>query len=286
MDSRLALIFVVLAGTAMWPVNRWAMRTGARPAALGIAISTIGLPLSLLLAYIMHSPIFVPSALILGSIGAIAFAVGFVLIIFHCLKIGPAGLTVTVNNMGLMWPVITGMLWFSKSPPPVSQWVGLALTLVSLVLVGFLQRDPGAKTTINPKWVTWVFAGWVLSGISMNSQFLNSRYAPHAPFAYLTALYGISLLLFVIILLVKRQLRLTRTEWLAGACVGFLITLSLPATLWALLRLSAAIVYPITVAGPILLMLIISHFAMKERLGYLGWAAGLLGVGGVVLLCR
>ena len=34
------------------------------------------------------------------------------LVILHCLKIGPASLTVTANNLALLWPVAIGMIWF------------------------------------------------------------------------------------------------------------------------------------------------------------------------------
>ena len=42
-------------------------------------------------------------------------------------------------------------------------------------------------------------------------------------------------------------------------------------------RLPAEVVFPICVAGPVLLMLLVSHFLLKERLRPLGWSACGLG---------
>jgi drug/metabolite transporter (DMT)-like permease len=77
---------------------------------------------------------------------------------------------------------------------------------------------------------------------------------------------------------------LGREELIAGGVTGLMMTGLLPLTIVLLTRMSAAVVYPVTVAGPAVLMLLVGHFVFKERLSALGWMASLLGVIGIVLL--
>jgi hypothetical protein len=46
-----------------------------------------------------------------GALLAVAYSIGFWVLIMQCLKIGPAGPTVTVNNMAMVCGVLYGVLW-------------------------------------------------------------------------------------------------------------------------------------------------------------------------------
>jgi drug/metabolite transporter (DMT)-like permease len=75
-------------------------------------------------------------------------------------------------------------------------------------------------------------------------------------------------------------------EFLAGLGVGAINVLSITLTILLLgpLHVSPAIVMPVTVAGPVIIMLLIGHFVLKERLNPLGWTASALGVAGIICL--
>jgi drug/metabolite transporter (DMT)-like permease len=130
----------------------------------------------------------------------------------------------------------------------------------------------------------WAVIGWVFSGISMGSQFLSSRYAPQAPFAFPLFMSLVALAILSAVSLVKRNGRFRREEVIAGGLTGLMMIFGIPATLILLTRMSAAIVFPVTVAGPAVLMLLVGHFIFKEHLSRTGWIASLLGVSGIVLL--
>jgi drug/metabolite transporter (DMT)-like permease len=134
------------------------------------------------------------------------------------------------------------------------------------------------------RWAAWVLAGWVMSGISMSCQFLASQYAPRAPLAFLMAMYVVSGLILLGVLLVQHTGRPRWFEILAGVGTGAMITCSLALTLWVLTRMSPVVVYPVTVAGPIVLMMLIGAAAFKERIGWTGWLAAAFGIGGIALL--
>lgn len=79
-------------------------------------------------------------ALLLGAVIGVAYAVGFCMIIFYCLKIGPAGPTVT----------------------------GILLTILSLILIAG-NKVPSENAAVSAKWFRWAILGRLFSGISMFS---------------------------------------------------------------------------------------------------------------------
>ena len=287
MGDLVLLMLLVLNSTALWPLNRWAMMRQARTEYIGIVLTAVLAAGAALASVLMGKPLMAPPAILFGSLAGIAYAVGFILIIFYCLKIGPSGPTVTINNMGLLWPVVLDLgLFRGGTAVPLLTRIGLAATLLALALMGWGHgRNPGAAP-VSRRWAMWAVIGWVFSGISMSSQFLSSRYAPRAPFAFPLFMSLVALAILAAVALVKRGGRFRREEVVAGGLTGLMMIFGIPATLILLTRMSAAIVFPVTVAGPAVLMLLVGHFILKEHLSRTGWIASLLGVAGIILLSR
>jgi drug/metabolite transporter (DMT)-like permease len=285
MIDLILLSLLVLSSTALWPLNRWAMSRGARTEPIGIVISLVAAPGAMALSLALQKPFLVSAALGLGALAGVAYAVGFILIIFYCLNIGPSGPTVTINNMGLLWPVAISIVFYSggKDIPPLT-WAGMAAAVGALLLMGWSHAEDSGARPMTRHWAKWAIIGWVFSGISMGSQFLSSHYAPEAPFGYTASMFAVSWVILAIVMRVKRGGRLRREELIAGGVTGLMMTGMLPLTIVLLTRMSAAVVYPVTVAGPAVLMLLVGHLVFKERLSALGWVASVLGVIGIVLL--
>lgn len=285
MSDLVWLTIIVLFATAMWPLNRWAMRSGARPEMIGICVSAVATALASLIAWASGQVLLSPAGLLLGGVAGVAYAVGFIMIIFYCLKIGPAGPTVTVNNLGLLGPVVVSLLCFSGSgQSSLIVFIGGGVTILALGLVAWNRSNDQGTTPITARWARWVLVGWAFSVVSMTMQFLSSQYAPAAPYAYVTGSYAVAFIVLGVVALVKRNGALRPEEWLAGIGTGIMVGIFLPVTLLLLTRMAAAIVFPVTVAGPVVLMLLIGHFLLHERLNPAGWAASLLGLCGLILL--
>ena len=282
----LVLAAIVFLCTVMWPLNRWAVRGGSRPESIGVVISIVMAALAAPAAWKAGVLSDALPALLFGGIAGVAYAVGFVLIIFHCLKIGPAGPTVLINNLGMVWPIAISMIRYSHGTcPPAAHWVGLGCVAAALVLTGLNRGAPGSPAAVTRRWSAWVLVGWVFSGISQGCQFLSSQYAPRAAFAFPFALGVVSFLLLLAVCVVRRNGPPRRVEVIAGMGTGAILAAALPMTLWLLAgRMSAAVVYPVTVAGPIVLMLLIGHAVLRERLNATGWTASAAGVAGILLL--
>ena len=285
--SVLLLAMTVILATLLWPVNRWVMKRGAAPEGYGLWTSIMAAVISAAFALAFGQPLNQPAVWAVGAMIGFAFAVGYCLIIMHCLKIGPTGPTAAVNNMGLVWPVVVGLVWPQLQQLSAGVVVGLALVVIALVLFGIGSSagsgDP-AVARISRHWVAWVFLGWLLSGMSMTGQYIGSVVAADSPLALTAAFYAVATLILAPLVLRRGRAWINRVELTGGLVNGVLSAAALVTTLSALRYARVEIVYPVTVATPILLVLVLSSLVYRERLSRTAWAACAAGVAGLVVL--
>lgn len=284
MLSVLLLTATVVLATLLWPVNRWAVNHGGRPEGFGLATALTAAAVSIPLAIALGQSLADPAVWAVGATIGIAFAVGYFMVIMHCLKIGPTGPTAAVNNMGLVWPVVVGLLWPEPRALGVGALGGLALVVLGLGLFGIgSSRTPG-DAGLSRRWVGWVLLGWLLAGISMTAQYVGTVLVPDRPLALTAAFYTVAALVLAGIAIQGRRFPLSRVEVGAGAVNGLISAAAIITTLLALRYARAELVFPVTVAMPILLVLVLSAAVYRERLSRLAWAACLTGGTGLVLL--
>lgn len=277
----------IAAGTLIWPVNRWVARNGGRPQAYGFWASGTVLVLAACGAYVTGQSLRQPLIWQIGALIASTGAIGFYLAIMRCLRIGPVGPTAAMNNMGLVWPVVLGAVWLK--PHPLGGWalLGLALVSASIICFGLHRAGPAGRAKapgVSAQWLPWALLGWTLAGCSMTGQLLGSIRVPASPVALAFVCAAVTIVLVTPFVLRLGATWCRRSEVVAGVASGFLSLTQFLATLTALTRLRAEVVFPFTVAGPLLLVLMIGRFLYHERLDVPAWAACFSGVGGLVAL--
>jgi len=267
---------------AIWPLNRWAVKHNGRTQSIGLMISLTATILALVGALISGESLFSSASLLFGAIMGIAYSVGFCMIIFYCLKIGPAGPTVMLNNLGLLFPVLLSIFLFSNGTSPTLLTIsGIILTILSLVLMSF-NKSSDDNVSLSSKWFKWIILGWLLSGISMSSQFLATHYAPENPYSFAFSAFGVSFLVLAGISLAKKDTRPNRVEVIVGVSTGFVNVISTPILFYLLKNIPAYVIYPVIMASPILVMLLAGHFVYKENLNRFGWLACIFGIIGLI----
>jgi drug/metabolite transporter (DMT)-like permease len=265
-------------------VNRWVVNRGGRPEAFGLATALTAAAISIPLAISLGQSLADPTVWAVGATIGAAFAVGYFMVVMHCLRIGPTGPTAAVNNMGLVWPVVVGLLWPESRALGLGALGGLILVVLGLGLFGIgSSRSPGGAE-LSRRWVGWVLLGWLLAGVSMTAQYVGTVLVPDRPVALAAAFYTVAVLVLAGIAIRGRRFPLSRVEIRAGAVNGLISAAAIITTLLALRYARAEIVFPVTVAMPILLVLILSAVVYRERLSRLAWAACLAGGTGLVLL--
>lgn len=275
----------VILSTLIWPINRWVMRKGSRTDAYGFWISISGSLTAGILGLSLGQSYQGVALFWIGLMIAFAFAVGFCLIINYCLKIGPTGPTVAANNMGLVGPVIVGLLW------PVAKTFSLliicGLILVALALVGFgiaSILSGAGQQSITSRWAVLVFFGWVLAALSMTGQYVGSVLTPRQPLTLVSVFFAFSTLILLPFVLRYRRAWFNKNEFVGGILQGPCQAISIFVSLLALQHMGAQIVFPVTVLGPVMGVLALSAFVYKERLHPITWACCLSGVVGLALL--
>jgi drug/metabolite transporter (DMT)-like permease len=283
------LTTTVVLATLLWPVSRWVVKRGGRPEAFGlstaVAAAALTTPAALWTGQALDSVL----VWCVGATIGIAFAVGYFLVIMHCLRLGPTGPTAAANNMGLVWPVLCGLVWPVPRSVGLTVGVGLALVVAGLILFGLASSATAAAgrpatPQLSRRWLAWVLLGWALAGVSMTAQYVGSVLVPHDSLALTACFYVVTAVVLAGVLLARRQRRPSRSEMAAGAVNGMISAAAVVTTLLTLNRARAEIVFPVTVAMPILLVLVLSAGVYRERLGGLAWAACGAGGAGLVLL--
>lgn len=149
------LIIIVLAGTGIWPLGRWALKDSGEPGVVGFCVS---LTIALLCAGASAAAGDWRSApagvWLAAALMSVAYAVGFWICTMRALQIGPAGPTATVNNLAMAAGVLYGMRVLT--PRRATPWTvaGLAGVCAALLLLGLakpaengVHRAAGSSTT-------------------------------------------------------------------------------------------------------------------------------------------
>lgn len=284
MKVNAALLFVlVIVMTAMWPINKYATQHDARPEALGMMTSCFGLLLSV--AYLLGSggPWSNGRIWILGILGGFAYAVGFFVLITGCLKIGSTGLTTAMNNMGMIGPVVLGILFFGEAKTmTVFGWAGFAAILVCIVLLAI--QSSRKEENISFRWFQMAFGGWLLSCMSLGCQYLSSKEDPNGYLLYSVAYFASAFLILLGITLFRFRSGPARIEILAGIPSGLLASLETPLSMYLVTQFSPVVFYPVSVTLPMILVLLIGRLFLKEHMSWKSWLACAVGILGMVAL--
>jgi len=281
--NTLLLVALVTVMTAMWPINKFATERGARPEALGLVTSFSGLILSV--GYLLAAGAGWGNwkVWLLGLLGGFAYAMGFFVLITACLKIGPTGLTTVMNNMGLIGPVLIGLIFFDEARN-FSLWTGVGFSAILTSLVLIAAKTSGKRRDVSLKWFRMAFGGWLLSCMSLGCQYLSSRVDPNSYLLCSVAYFVSAFLILLALTFFRFRSGPGPIELLAGIPSGLLASLETPLSMYLVARLRAVVLYPISVTLPMLLVLLISKIFFKERLGWTGGLACVLGTAGIVLL--
>ena len=146
------------------------------------------------------------------------------------------------------------------------------------------RPNGGQASVVSSQWARWALAAWMLAGIANAALLLSSQYAPDDPLAFLICGTIEGGVLLGVRAAVRRQGFATGVECAVGGISGLVGGALFPLSLALMTRMSAAVVFPVTAASPMVLMMLIGRLFLGERLTRAGWASGVLGIVGIVIL--
>ena len=259
------------------------MKKGVKMEHLGMMISLSAFLVGVVAALIIHKNLLSFPGSLLGTCNGIAYSVGFCMITCYCLKIGPSGPTAAINNLGVVVPVLLGILLsIHTQPVKLSSVLGILLTGAALVLMAFTSA--GSGLAITSKWKIFVFLAWLFTGMSLSTQYLASAFDPKNSLSFIVSSYLVSFIVLVVVSLYHRDIHVPGTAAACGFMTGsgqvltvillFMVTQSFP----------GYIVFPMMQIAPIIVMMILGHFLYGEKVAKPGWAALLLSVAGITIM--
>jgi drug/metabolite transporter (DMT)-like permease len=149
---------LVLAGTAIWPLGRWALKDDAEPCVVGFWVSLTAAAACGLGTALNGDWRGAPAGVWLAGAGmSVAYAVGFWICIMRALQVGPSGPTVTINNMAMAAGVLYSLIVLTPGRGTAWTWIGLAGVCTALILLGLGKpAENGVHRAMGARWARLV----------------------------------------------------------------------------------------------------------------------------------
>ena len=289
--NTLIIVTGITGATLFWVLNKWAISRGGNPTLYSFWMLLFGTAAAGALALGCGQDLFSPDVWRFGCIIGLCYAACLKLMLF-CMQRGPSGPVVTVNNMGLVWPVTVAFIYPYPKRPSLIIVIGILSILTALILLGSNQKPdqnktthhnpPGKRPALSLGFATFML--WIAAGLSMMFQAIASKRLSDDPMALVCIMSFVAVIAIAPMYLTSNRPRVRRTELVPGIIAAAVQVVTGYCIFVGTDRIGAQIVFPFIIATPIIIMLLIGHFAYKEKLNRLGWAGCLLGTTGLLLL--
>jgi drug/metabolite transporter (DMT)-like permease len=275
---------LVVAGfVAMNFVMKLGSLKGHSSPALTASLFAAAALLCLAVLIVSGQPLFVSAPVVLLAIsGGVGGAIAYFFFL-SALKAGPYALTISIYTMSFLIPVAFSIIvWFRPLSRPVAVSILLIVAGIALISMSAAAVKGEAKGAWL-KWLALLGAAFVLTGIPQVAQAAAARLGAINLwfFLFLTFFAGATALwLFLLAKGTKPGRGVLGYGALAavGSVAGNFFTLR------ALAKLPETVVFPVSLAGPVIAAVLLSIFYFREKIKPLAYLGILAGLGGIVLM--
>jgi drug/metabolite transporter (DMT)-like permease len=228
-------------------------------------------------------PIYPSTLVILLAVGGgIGGAVAYFFFL-SALEAGPYALTISIYTMSFLIPVgFSILVWFR--PLGRSTAAGILFIVAGIALIS--MSGAAAKGKARSAWLRWlglIGAAFVLTGIPQLAQAAAARLGAINLWFFLFLTFSAGAVALWVALRVKKM-KTRRGLFGYGTLAAFGSVAGNFFTLRALAKLPEPVVFPVSMAGPILAAVLLSVFYFREKIKPLGYLGILAGLAGIVLL--
>lgn len=286
MAGWLYLLFGVISSVAIWPISKWCMENNGDEKALGFWNTLIVAIGSFIILIVMNIDFFVLPIIISASIVSIAYSIGFLIIMMYCLKIGPSGLTMTINNSAMIFGILYSITFLKPHIPGVLVIIGIIGVISAITIIGFAKNNHNKKHYDYSKWYKLVVIGGIFSGISFSNQ-AYMGYAHPGVMNTVIFLFWANILSALIIFAIaayKGKTVLKKKEFAAGVGNAFFNFTGLICTLASISIFGSELTFPITICLPIVIMLFAGRYLYGEKFDKLSLSGAAVAVISILLI--
>lgn len=226
------------------------------------------------------------------NITSIPFAIGFGLCTFAtticnilAIKHGSTFLSTLFLQLACVGTVLYGMVFWDETPT-WSVWLGLIMVVITLVLCVGDSDENGKK--INYKWLFFASVSLVGNcGCTVIQKSHQMKFdGEHGNFMMMTAV-TMSLLISVVMMITSKEKKdfdpFKKTVWMP-AFAGIATTVTNCVVMYLAIRLPSEMVYPVVTVGGLVIVLLTSVFAFKEKLIIKQWVGVVTGIIAILIL--
>ena len=205
---------------------------------------------------------------------------------FFAIKTGPMSLSTLLSSFSLIIPSIYGLSFLNEKFATTFLF-GFVFIFLSLFFV--ISYNEKNKKKINIKWMIYVFmvfAGNGFGAVVQKIQQLNCGSGTKAEFMFLSMIISavvISTLALIfenknqVLYVVKRGWKYSVTMGIANASVNYLVMVLIN-------TIGVSVVYPVINVGGMLITIIVSFVAYKEKITWIQKIGVMLGAFGIFLI--
>ena len=206
-------------------------------------------------------------AMILGAVTGITFVAAFLLMIVTIGRVGIA-IPVSVTRLAVVSPVVVSIIAFGEKPDGF-QYLGLALALAALVMLGWAARQeeyrpPGSRS--GSGWLLlWLFVCMGINGVNLKIFEELFSVETHL-YGFLTCLFGSAMIMAWITVFWRRKEPVRQFDFGMGLLLGIPNFLSSAFFILALRYLPGIVVFPANDVGIVLVSAATGVLFWKETL--------------------
>ena len=208
---------------------------------------------------------------------------------YMSIRKGSLSLTSLITSYSLVIPTIYGLVFLGDEAGAFF-YVGLALLLVSLFVIGIKKSEGADKVKITPVWVLFVSLAFLGNGLCSTFQTAQQKafMGQYKSELMIMALGAVSVCLFVLAFVMERDKLAHTAKTCLPYCLGYGI-LNGAVNLFVMMltgggELDTSIIFPTISAGGIIMTGLVALFIYKEKLSKLQYAGLILGTLAVVFM--
>lgn len=277
------LALVIVGYVAMNFIMKMGSLKGHSSPALTGSLFAVASFFCLLFLIFTRQPLSISAPVVLLAIaGGVGGAVAYFFFL-SALKIGNYALTISIYTMSFMIPVIFSIIFWKR---PLG---GLLAAGILLIVAGIAMiTSAGAtketqKTGLWMKWIVLLSGAFILTSVPQIMSAAAVRLGEINLWFFLTLTFSSGTAVFFLYFALKKM-KLAARVFIYGALAAAGSVAGNLFTLKALGRLPETIVFPVTLAGPVIGAVLLSLLFFREKIKPLGYLGIIVGLAGMILL--
>lgn len=277
------LVLVIVGYVAMNFIMKLGSQKGHAAPALTGALFAIAAFFCLLVVILSSQPLQASTTVVLLAIaGGVGGAIAYFCFL-SALRIGNYALTISIYTMTFLIPVVFSVI-FWKRPVNATLAAGIIGIIIGMAMITTAGSGKEEKKTgLWLKWILFLGASFFLTGIPQLSQAAAARVETINLWFYLFLTFLSGAIAFGLYFLFKK-IRLGPNVYTFGALAAAGSVAGNFFTLRSLSKLPETIVFPVSLAAPVIAAVFLSLLFFKEKIKPLGYAGIVVGLAGIVLL--